>query len=197
MLGVGMTGLGGLLPAYGPLVIGAASVVVGVGAWRTGAAVAALERGRQHIALTPVVEASCRELTEHRLVLAVTLIGPAALGWLDGLELRIRPDRYDREPGVAGGPTAEQIAAQVWGPARFTPGVDGAHADGRTVPPRRIHLLETRQFALERTSPPTWADADSWRQEFGGQPLRLALVATRDGYPAWTLAIDVKIKPQM
>ena len=123
--------------------VGAVAAIAAVGAWwaarsssQASAAMTAIERRRWHADLTPQFELACRVTSGERATLRVALVGPAALDRIDRVTVRIRDDIPGRAPVTPGGPTAEEIARQVWGPYRFVPGVDGADQDrplGRTV----------------------------------------------------------------
>jgi hypothetical protein len=135
-----------------------------------------IERHRWHADLTPQFETTCTATSTGRAELRVAFAGPPGLDRLDRVVVSIRDDRRGRVPVTAGGPTAEQIAWQVWGPYRFVPGVDGADQDGRGVAPGELVLGDRVRFTLERTLPPPWAgDTDGWRRQYAGQPVRVTL----------------------
>ena len=56
--------------------------------------------------------------------LSVFLAGAPELRRLDSLTVKIRDDHPWRADGspLAGGPSSEEVAAQIWGPYRFIPG---------------------------------------------------------------------------
>ena len=148
-----------MTPAEALLVaVGLVTAVAAVGAWRAArsssqasAAMTAIERRRWHADLTPQFEVRCRVMSGERAKLGVALVGPAALDRLDQVTVRIRDDVPGRAPVTPSGPTAEEIARQVWGPYRFVPGVDGADQPGRSVAPFGLLLGDWRPLALERT----------------------------------------------
>jgi hypothetical protein len=107
----------------------------------------------------------------------------------------IRDDIRGRAPVTAGGPTADQIARQVWGPYRFMPGVDGADETGRSVAPLKMLLGDSRPFTLERTPPPARAnDSGSWRRHYADQPVRLTLGCYRQDHEPWTVPIEIAVE---
>lgn len=128
--------------------------------------------------------------------LVVALDGPPALDRLDQLTVTIRDDTTDHR-SVAGGPTDEQIAAQIWGPYRFTPGVDGADRTGRAVAPIRLLLGDDRPFQLEpSTPPPWWTDPEAWRTEYAATPIRLAIrCCRRDNDHEWNVPLEIVPTP--
>jgi len=129
-----------------------------------------------------------------RATLRVALVGPAALDRLDRVTVRIRDDIPGRAPVTPGGPTAEEIARQVWGPYRFVPGVDGADQTGRSVAPFGLLLGDWRPLALERTPAPTWSsDATAWQRQYNDQPVRLTLACVREGDEPWTVPQEVRV----
>ena len=94
----------------------------------------------------------------------IRLTGPTELDRLARVEVFIRDD-HQRElvhPHM-GGPTQADINAQVWGPCRFAPGIDGAPSDGRRVPAFELNRGSTRKLLMERTQPPPWSqDQAGW-----------------------------------
>jgi hypothetical protein len=121
-------------------------------------------------------------------------VGPAGLDRLDQVTVRIRDDIPGRAPVTSGGPSAEEIARQVWRPYRFVPGVDGAVQTGRFVAPFGLLLGDRRPLALERTPAPTWSsDATGWRRQYDDQPVRLTLACVREGDEPWTVPREVRV----
>jgi hypothetical protein len=181
--------------------VGAVAAIAAVGAWwaarsssQASAAMTAIERRRWHADLTPQFELVCRVASGERATLRVALVGPAGLDRLDRVTVRIRDDIPGRAPVTSGGPTAEEIARQVWGPYRFVPGVDGADQTGRSVAPFGLLLGDWRPLALERTSAPTWSsDATAWHRQYNDQPVRLTLACVREGDEPWTVPQEVRV----
>jgi hypothetical protein len=162
---------------------------------RAALTLATIERDRWHADLAPKFEVSCRATGGDRAALRLVFVGPAGLDRLDQVTVSIRDDIRGRAPVIAGGPTTEQIARQVWGPYRFVPGVDGAEETGRALAPVELLLGDWRPFALERTLPPPWSsDTDGWRREYADQPLRLTLTCLRDGQPPWTVPVEAPVE---
>ena len=120
--------------------------------------------------------------------------------------MTIRDDHPWRTQGSprAGGPTAEQVAEQIWGPFRFRPGtgpgadsvrgIPGADPTGRITPTGGMPVGEELTFLLEPTQPPPWSQrtTEDWQRE-RGTVVRLRLECHRDGWDPWTLtcAVDV------
>jgi hypothetical protein len=89
------------------------------------ATTAALDMQRRNAELTPRFRIT-REPSDPgspMLRLGVFLSGPPELERLDELTVMIRDDHPWRAQGtpLAGGPTPEQVAEQIWGPYRFIP----------------------------------------------------------------------------
>lgn len=178
-----------------------AAAVVAVLAWRAARAAATaatvltqLEQGRWHNELTPRFTVTATADPEGRVRLVVALDGPAALDRLDQLTVTIRDDNTDHRSRLAGGPTVEQIAAQIWGPYRFTPRVDGADRTGRAIAPIRLLLGDDRPFQLEPSTPPPWAgDPVAWRAKYAAAPIRLAIRCCRrnDNDHEWNVPLEV------
>lgn len=170
----------------------------------------ALEQQRRNAELTPrfrVRYEPANPGVETRR-LSVFLAGPPELGRLDTLTVSIRDDHPWRGQGtpLAGGPTPEQVAEQIWGPYRFTPGtgpganmargIPGADPTGRTTPTGGIPVGEELTFLLEPTRPPSWSQQpiDNWRQE-RGTVVRLQLECSREGWEPWTLPCEINMGP--
>lgn len=174
------------------------AAIAAVGAWlaarRSGRAADALTRieaRRWHAELTPKFKITCRVSGEHA-ALRIELVGPPGLDRLDRLTVRIRDDIRDRTPVVTGGPTAEEIARQVWGPYRFVAGIDGADPTGRQVAPIQLLAGDWRPFTLEKTDKPPWSeDTEWWTAQYEGSPIRLMLRCERQGDEPWTVPIEV------
>jgi hypothetical protein len=158
----------------------------------------AIEQHRWHADLTPQFEVGCIAGYGDRAELRLAFVGPAGLDRLDEVTVAIRDDIRGRAPVSAGGPTAEQVAQQVWGPYRFVPGVDGADKTGRAVAPVELLLGDWRPFALEQTPPPPWSTEGSgqwWRQQYTGKPVRLTLHCRGKGREPWTIPLEVAVAP--
>jgi hypothetical protein len=162
---------------------------------------AALEGQRRHAELTPRFRITCGPANPgtDTLRLVVFLAGPPELGRLDSVTVKIRDDHPWRADGtpLAGGPSPEEVAAQIWGPYRFIPGtgpgadlsrgIPGADPTGRVTPTRGMPVGEELPFALEPTSAPRWSawSLENWRAQIGNV-IRLQLDSHRDGWEPWT-----------
>ncbi|MEO6090145.1 MAG: hypothetical protein ABIQ18_44265 [Umezawaea sp.] len=167
---------------------------------------AALDVGRRHTELTPHLRIKCRPSNpgSDQLKLTVSLLGPPDLRQLDGLTVTVRNDHHLRGQGrqIAGGPTSEEVTAQIWGPFRFVPGtgpgadpsggVPGADRAGRSTPTSGMPVGEELQFNMEPTSPGHWMGQtpQDWRRE-RGTVLRLTFECRKDGMEPWTLTGEV------
>jgi hypothetical protein len=182
------------------------SATAAEGSAAAAASTAALDRERRHAELTPRFLVSLGQANPgvETKRLYVYLIGPPELERLDELTVTIRDDHPWRGQGrqLAGGPTPEQVARQIWGPYRFTPGtgpgadavrgIPGADPTGRITPTRGMPVGEGLQFSLEPTLPPPWSQQppEDWRRE-RGPVVRLQLECRRDGWDPWTLVGEV------
>jgi hypothetical protein len=167
---------------------------------------AALDIQRRNAELTPRFRVTCEPSNpgSPTLRLRVFLAGPPELERLDALTVTIRDDNPWRSQGtpLAGGPTSEQVAAQIWGPYRFIPGtgpgadsirgIPGADPTGRTTPTGGLPVGEELPFFLEPTFPPPWSQQpqDNWLKE-RGPVVRLRLECHRDGWDPWTLTCEI------
>jgi hypothetical protein len=173
------------------------------------AVTAKLDTDRRHAELTPRFRITCAPSNpgSETLRLAVYLLGPPELKRLDGLAVRIRDDHPWRAQGtpLAGGPTPDQVAEQIWGRWRFTPGtgpgadpvrgIPGADPTGRITRAGILPVGEELPFQLEPTWPPPWSHQalDSWQQQVGPW-LRLLLECYRHGQPPWILPVEILIE---
>ncbi|MFI9848669.1 hypothetical protein ACIHFD_67540 [Nonomuraea sp. NPDC051941] len=183
--------------AAGVSAIGAvAAVMVALFAWsttkhaaRATADLTKIEARRWHHDLTPQFTIEFAEQVGDQAVLKVWFNGPTALAELR-VGLTIRNDK-PRSSRLAGGPSPDEIAAQVWGPYRFRPRVDGADELGRTTGPVKLLPGDGRQFTLERTIEPRWTTPEWWRDEYENAPVRVGLRCTTGDYEPWTVYYEV------
>lgn len=141
---------------------------------------AALEADRRRAELTPrfrITADAVRPLVGNPgedLTMTVFLAGPPELGRLDSLTVRIRDDYPERAQGsqIAGGPSREQVAAQIWGPYKFLPGSgpDGQLPDGtgRFTVTRGMAVGEPLVFILTPTIAPPRSSATFWERKMLG-----------------------------
>jgi type II secretory pathway pseudopilin PulG len=170
------------------------------------ATTAELDMQRRNAELMPQFRITCEPANPGSpdLGLNVSLSGPPELRQLDELTVTIRDDHPWRAQGtpLAGGPTPEQVAAQIWGPYRFIPGtgpgadsvrgIPGADSTGRITPTKGMPVGEGLPFALEPTRPPSWSHQpqENWLIE-RGTLVRLRLDCRRDGLQPWTLTGEI------
>ncbi len=171
------------------------------------AVTARLDVDRRHSELTPQLRIICESAGGPggmRMIIALT--GPPELERLDELTVTIRDDHPWRAQGSppAGGPTAEQLARQIWGLWRFTPHtgpgagtspeLTGADDTGRVTRAVGLPVGEQLPFFLEPNRPPRWSQctAEAWEATVGSQ-LRLSLNCRLDGWEPWTLPCEIPI----
>jgi hypothetical protein len=168
-------------------------------------ALADIEQDRRHTELTPRFRVRVEPWTagnDQDLRLRVMLSGPTGLDRIDALTVKIRDDHFRRGEGTltAGGPTREEIKAQVWGPYRFRPGTgpdeSRADNDGRvTAYEAELPIGEELPYLLERTRPPTWAKSmtqEQWNEQ-RGPVIRIVLEAWHDDHGQWTLPCEIDL----
>src|SRR5260370_22314936 len=133
---------------------------------------AALDMQRRNAELTPRLRVSCEPSNpgSPTLRLGVFLSGPPELERLDALTVTLRDDHPWRGQGtpLAGGPTPEQVVAQIWGPYRFIPGtgpgadhvrgIPGADPTGRTTPTGGVAVERGTAVLLGAAVPASWAE---------------------------------------
>ncbi|MFJ8049842.1 hypothetical protein [Streptomyces luteogriseus] len=181
------------------------SAVATWGAWlaarrsaTTAETVARVERQRWHADLTPQFNITIERGEGDRATLSVRLAGPVPLLHLDEITVRIvSSDDMDRTARLPGGPTQEELDAQVWGPYRFTHGADGADANGHTVAPFPLRVGAGRPFSIERTRPPRWQEGPDterhWRDQWLNAPMRLVITCRRDEFEPWVVPCEVEV----
>ncbi|GAA3251566.1 hypothetical protein [Nonomuraea helvata] len=148
-----------------------------------------IEARRWHHDLTPQFTFELGPEAGDRTTLKVWFNGPAALGELT-VSVTIRNDK-PRNSTLAGSPSQEEIDAQVWGPYRFVPHVDGADQHGRAAAPIKLLPGDGRQFSLQRTIAPSWTREEWWRDEFKYAPVRVGLRCTSGDDDPWTVYHEV------
>lgn len=180
------------------------AAAIGVLAWlatKKAAATAAdmkeIEARRWHADLTPAFDVTCArewlgDTSGDRALLRIRLVGPPGLDRLT-IKVTVRDDWPGRTSVLTGGPTQEEIEAQVWGPYRFIHGVDGGSEDGRTAVPFSLLAGDGRQFALDRTVSPRWAIPADWRRRYDDAPLRLALHCVHGDDKPWIVRYEVPV----
>ncbi|MFE1841656.1 hypothetical protein [Streptomyces sviceus] len=189
----------------GALSTAALSTVGAFGAWRaahrsatTADTVARIEQDRWHADLLPQFDLSLEDREGDRATLRVRLAGPLPLCHLDEIRIEIvQSDDMSRTVTLPGGPTQEEVDAQVWGPMRFTHGADGADVSGKTVAPFSLEVGTGRPFSVERTRPPHWQEgndrADRWREQWLNTPMRVVLTCKREGFKSWVVPRDIEV----
>jgi len=171
----------------------------------TAGALASIEQDRRHSELTPRFRVRVEPWTagnDEDLRLRIMLSGPTGPDRIDGLTATIRDDHFRRGEGTltGGGPTREEIKAQVWGPYQFRPGTgpDEARADenGRvTVYDAQLPIGEELPYLLERTRPPAWArhmTQQQWNEQ-RGPVIRIALEAWHQENGRWVLPCEIDL----
>lgn len=160
-----------------------------------GQAVSGIEAARWHETLTPEFTVTATGANIGRAELWLELAGPVALRSLDEIAVSVRDDRPHRPHTAGRSATAEELAAQVWGPYQFSPFADGADAGGRTVDPFALQVGDRRPFSLMKTRAPHWTSQsdEQWWQQWAGEPVRLLLRCRRGDDPPWTVPLQVTV----
>lgn len=181
------------------------SAVAAAGAWlaahrsaNTADTVARIEQDRWHADLLPQFVLSLGPLEGDRGTLHVHLDGPLPLCRLDEIRLEIvQSDDMSYASTLAGGPSQEELDAQVWGPIRFSHGANGADINGKTVEPFGLAVGRGHPFSVELTRPPRWIvgndRAEQWRERWAGKPVRMVLTCRRDGFKDWVVPCEVEV----
>ncbi|MFK0225892.1 hypothetical protein ACIQUL_09000 [Streptomyces sp. NPDC090303] len=183
----------------------ALSAVAAFGSWKaarrandTSHSVARIEAERWRTERTPDVRLSLHHLGGGRFNLSLRLVGPDNFGDLEAVSVEVLND--DRDHRVLN-PTAEltqaDADAHVWGPFRFSPGIDGTEEPGRSTQWTKLHMGRGRPFAMDRTPKGHWMTGMSqanWQASYVGHPVRL-LVRCRNGDDEWTFFRDLENPP--
>lgn len=185
------------------VVAASVSAVAAIAAWCAAAAsnqtareMARIESDRRHRELTPDIKATISATTGGMFRVNIRLDGPLDLRALDRVTVAVRNDTIDHTPLSAGNVTIDEANEHIWGPLRFTPGVDGARGNGRRVGPVPLRVGDDRPFQMELSTAPSWSGDDGhlwWRNAYqrGGVPVRLAVTCERDGEAAWEIPLEL------
>jgi hypothetical protein len=157
-----------------------------------------IEAKRRHDDLTPQLDIRCTQCRDGIVGLTVELTGPTGLDRLDEVRVRIRDDRPGRADSPGHGLTPERVAAFVWGPYRFNPGVRDTDPRGREHGPFTLPRQEPYKLSLEQTFAPGWyGDPELWRRQYDGTPVRLEVTCRREGHEPWTVLTElVPVDPE-
>lgn len=189
------------------IVVASISAAAAIAAWRAAMAanktaheVAKIERARRHRELTPVICATISTVGPNTFRVCIRLDEPLDLERLDRVTVAVRNDAIDHTPMTVRDVTADEANEHLWGPLRFTPGVDGAPKNGRRVGPVSLKVGDDRPFQMELSTPPSWSGPDGpawWRKTYqhGGVPVRLAVTCEKDGEEAETWEIPIELNP--
>ena len=145
--------------------------------------VAEIERQRRRDELSPEFIVRYRNdlVGASSAVLAIELVGPMNLDFLDAIEVSFRSDGMSRGE-----------VDNVFGPVRFRAGIE--NAPDCVVSAK--HSLARGEFVLltiDGTQPHNdgWTQ-DSWAEEFARQPVRLRIACQKDGYEPWHITLDIE-----
>ena len=160
----------------------------------TSKSVAKLEHDRRHSELTPQFEVACESLGQENLRLVLWLRGPAGLSQIDSLKVSIRDDKR-MLPSPGGSPTQKEIEGHIWAPWRFTPAVDNASFDGRSVPYLNLKLGDKAVFQLEKSPRGSWmidAGPGEWWRPIGiSSSIKISIYCETKGFEPWTVPWDI------
>ncbi|MFD0039950.1 hypothetical protein ACFVIZ_20230 [Streptomyces anulatus] len=184
----------------------ALSAVAAGGAWwaarrsaTTAETLASIEHDRRHEDLTPDIALSFTGRFGSNGSITVHLAGPDSLGDLTSVQLEMVNDDMDHQVlNPTSEFTQEDVDAYVWGPFRFSPGVDGADENGRQTGAMPLEMGRGRPFAIERTRPGHWMQgttAEGWQDRYVHHPIRVRVTCMR-GSERWVLARELENPPR-
>ena len=167
-----------------------------IASWRAAASanestgvLAKVELDRRHSELRPMFMVGFSQVANTNIFkLVVKLDGPGGLDRLDSLTITIRDNKlFPASP--TGYPTQEDIAKQIWSPYRFSPSVDGASSDGRSVPHEELLLGDLVVYQLEKSLAPAWTNqvaGQEWWEPLGIESvLRISLACEHKEFGSW------------
>lgn len=164
-------------------------------AYQTAESVAQIERDRWHHDLTPQILFKINT-SRGWPELLVSYTAPSGLGQLDSVRLRVRDDRdHEQDVVLAGGLTAEERRATIWGPYRFR--IFHRHTEflgrGRVAEPFSLARADVHRLALEDTFPHRHygGSPSDWTHHYRGEPMRLWVICSAEGHKPWELTVDV------
>ena len=172
------------------------SVVAAIFSNGTSKSLAKIERDRRHSELTPKFDVFCVNIRPDNHELIIWLSGPSGLDKIDSLTISIR-DNKRMFPSPSGRPTEEEVAKQIWAPRRFTPGVDGASVDGRSVPYSDLKLGDEVKFQLEKTPCPSWITyngPNEWWEPMGiSRSIKISISCINEDLGTWSVPWDIPL----
>ncbi|MER8199032.1 hypothetical protein ABTY00_34420 [Streptomyces microflavus] len=156
--------------------------------------VARIERDRWHRELTPELVFSLIRVGPNRLRLATTLDGPVGLDHLDTITLTVRDEAgWNHARPHFDEAMRTELPSVIWGPARFSPGVDGVAAPGRESIIRGLERGNSVYRVMENSEPPSWfQNAGDWVEGYWEAKLRLHAVCEVEGYKPWIIVAEVE-----
>jgi hypothetical protein len=90
------------------------------------------------------------------------------------------------------GHNADQMAAVIWGPCRFNPGLQDTDPLGREHGPFSLLPHEPYALSLESSAAPSWwTDLSLWRRRYEGKPIRLEVTCRCDSYEPWVVLREI------
>ena len=161
---------------------------------RTSKTIAKIEKDRRHSELTPQFDVFLVNTRPDNHELTLWLRGPAGLDNIDSLTISIR-DNKRMGASASGSPTEQEVAKQIWAPRRFSPQIDGASSDGRSVPYLDLRLGDQAKFQLEKTPAPPWAThngPNEWWESLGiSRSIKISIRCENAELGAWTVPWDI------
>lgn len=119
------------------------------------------------------------------------LLGPVALQDLDTVTLEIR-DTKRKPVELKEGVVPPHLESQLWAKYRFSPGVDGAPANGRTISTFNLSIDESVQFQLELTPIPAGTSEEWWKQFILNRQFKVWIICEKEGYKKWKIPLQPK-----
>ena len=169
------------------------SVIAAIYSNGTSKSIAKIEKDRRHSELTPKFEVFLVNTRPDNHELTLWLRGPAGLAKIDSLTISIR-DNKRMGASPSGRPTEEEVAKQIWAPRRFSPQIDGASSDGRSVPYLDLRLGDEAKFQLEKTPSPPWmtySGPHEWWEPLGiSRSVKISIACKSEEFGSWTVPWD-------
>ncbi|MDT0377212.1 hypothetical protein RM572_00275 [Streptomyces sp. DSM 42041] len=176
-----------------------AALITAHRAHKTAKTVARIESDRWLHELTPTFETALRRIPDNGslVTLHLTLTGPVALKYLEGVSLTVRNDNVNQRLVISRNTPLSEVEAQVWGPLRFVPSSTEADVDGRTIPTHAMTVGDSLRLAMTKTTPPSWiaGGEEQWELMHGQAPLRLWADCRSEKHGVWRVPVQADIPP--
>lgn len=177
--------------------IAGVSLYISLGARKLAKEAGSIELDRRHTELEPKFKMEFRGGSNHQSPgvtqfyrMKLELIGPTALQELDKISIEIR-DSKRKPPELQNFKNRSVMEKQLWSPYRFTPGVDEAPSDGRTVVYRPFSVHESAEFQLEDNPVPPGTSPDWWESSISSSEFKVWVICEKKDFRNWKIPLQL------